>query len=213
MRRVTCLAYAHRMDTNPLLARRVIPLGERLQKAFAMLLVTAAVVGGAVYFGGLTLDSDPRLLAGLLLASITGVAATLYLAFKKNETGRSKEESQAIRRRIRDDRGGTHWVTRLPRGLWRFSWGAVLVLGILVSLAGLGVLAWQAVGYLQTGSWPRMSVFAVLAPHLPWLTHPESWLGLHALVTKGARLLPIWVLLLVCGWFIGGVGAALRGKA
>ena len=82
-----------------------------------------------------------------------------------------------------------------------------------MSAAGLGVLAWQAVGYLQTGSWPRMSVFTVLAPHLPWLTRPESWLGLHALVTKAAKLLPIWVLLLALGWFIGGVGAALRGKA
>ena len=201
------------METNPLLARRVVPLRERLQKAFAMLLVTATVIGGATYFGGLTLDSDPRLLAGLLLASITGLAATLYLALRKHETGRSKEEKQAIRRRIRDDRSGTHWVTRLPRGLWRFFWGAVLVLGILVSLSGLGVLAWQTVGYLQTGSWPRMSVFTVLAPHLPWFTHPDSWLGLHALVTKAARLLPIWVLLLALGWFIGGIGAALRGKA
>lgn len=201
------------MDTSPLLARRVISLKERLQKALAMLLATAALVGGAWYLSGATLDSDVRLLAALIGTSVLGLGLTLYFAFRKHEVGRSKQDNEAIRQRIADDRAGSSWVGRIGLGVRRFIYGIVVLSGILIAVSGFGLFGVQAFAYLRTGAWHSISVLAALRPYAAWLQDPQSWLGLHAIASQFLGLLPASLALIVCGWMIAGLGSGLRDKA
>ena len=62
------------MDTSPVMARRVISLKERLQKALAALLVTAITVAGAWLYTGASLDSAPAYLVAFGLAALLGLS-------------------------------------------------------------------------------------------------------------------------------------------
>ena len=103
------------MDTSPVLARRVISLKERLQKALAALLVTATAVAGAWLYTGASLDSGTPYLVAFGLAALLGLSISTYFFFKKEEDAHTKEDSRFVRRRIEDDRQGRSWLT--PRGV------------------------------------------------------------------------------------------------
>ena len=139
------------METNPLLARRVIPWKERLQKSLVVLLLTTVIIAGAWVFTGASVDTDPRYLLALGAVALFGLSLSAYFWFKKQEGATSKEDSRSVRSRIDDDRQGRGWVSRLGYNVKRFLSGIVVLTGLLIALAGLGVLGLQIFGYLKTG--------------------------------------------------------------
>jgi len=201
------------METSPLLARRVIPWKERLQKSLVALLLTATVVAGAWVFTGASLDSDPRYLLALAAVALFGLSLSAYFLFRKEEGGTSKEDSRSVRSRIDDDRQGRGWVSRLGYNIKRFTSGIVVLTGLLIALAGLGVLGLQVFGYLKTGGWKSVSTLSVASPYFPWLNNPQSWFGLNDIVRDMLGLLPLSLALVVIGWLIAGFGSALRQRA
>ena len=200
------------MDTSPVLARRVISLKERLQKALAALLVTAAAVAGAWLYTGASLDSGLPYLVAFGLAASLGLSISTYFFFKKEEDAHTKEDSRFVRRRIEDDRQGRSWLTRMGYNTRRFLGGLIVLIGLLVALAGLGVLGLQIYGYLKIGEWKSVSLLSVAAPQLPWLNNPQSWLGLHAIVRDVLDIMPLSLALVLVGWLIAGSGSALRER-
>ena len=74
-----------------------------------------------------------------------------------------------------------------------------VISGFLEILAGIGLLVWHCFRYLQEG------VFSVLSfidmgrwLGLSWAHSPQSWLGLHEVLTY----LPVFVILLLHGLWL-----------
>jgi hypothetical protein len=201
------------METSPLLARRVIPWKERLQKSLVVLLLTTIIVAGAWVFTGASSDTDPRFLIALGAVSLFGLSLAAYFWCKKQEVSTSKEDSRAVRSRIDDDRQGRGWVSRLGYNVKRFLLGIVVLTGLLIALAGLGVVGLQVFGYLKTGGWKSVSTLSVASPYFPWLDNPQSWFGLNDIVRDMLGLLPFSLALVVLGCLIAGFGSALRQRA
>ena len=123
------------METSPLLAQRVIPLKERLQKSLLVLMATAIAAGSAWYFTGASTNLEGRfvLLIGAILA--LGLIVSLYFALKTRDRTRTREGYRSVRRRIDDDRQGRGWISRLSYNLKRFLTGVFVAFGLLVALA------------------------------------------------------------------------------
>jgi hypothetical protein len=200
------------METSPVLARRVIPLKERLEKALAALLVTAIAVAGAWLYTGVSLDSNPVYLGAFGLGALLGVSIAIYFFFKKEEGAHTKEHGRFVRRRIEDERTGRSWLSRIGYNIRRFLSGLVVLIGILVALSGLGVLGLQIFGYLKIGDWKRVSLLSVVSPQWPWLNNPQSWFGLNNIVKDAFDIMPLSLTLILIGWFIAGFGSALRER-
>lgn len=200
------------METSPLLARRVVPKKERLEKALLVLFLTALLVIGAWIFSGATRDAAPLHLTALAALALAGVCWSAYFWLKKDERARTKEDAVQIRRRIDDDRKGRSWVSRLAYNLKRFSAGVVVLSGIVIALAGLAVFCLQAFGYLKTGAWKPVSTLSVAYPYFPWLRDPQSWFGLHEIISNMLGMLPLSLALVSLGWLVAGFGSALRQR-
>jgi hypothetical protein len=201
------------METSPLLARRVIPRKERLQKALVILLVTALAVAGAWIFIDGSLHRNPLYLFTLGSVAFVGLFTSVYFWFRKEEVASTKEDSRFVRRRIDDDRQGRGWISRFGYNTRRFLSGMVVLAGGLFVLAGLGVLGLQVVGYLKVGEWRSMSLFEFASQYIPWLIHPRSWFGLHDIVRDALDIMPLSLALILVGWLIAGFGSALRERA
>lgn len=201
------------METSPLLARRVIPLKERLQKSLFVLVATAIAAGSAWYFAGASTNLEARfiLLIGAIVA--LGLIISLYFGLKTHDRAETREGYRSVRRRIDDDRRGRGWLSRLFFNLKRFLMGVVVAIGLLVALAGAGVLALQVYGYLKTGSWRSISLLSVASMYMPWLNNPQSWFGLNKIVRDAAALLPMSLALVLLGVLVAGFGSALRQRA
>ncbi len=81
---------------------------------------------------------------------------------------------------------------------------ATMVVGIV---AGLGVLAFQAVGWLRHGEWTSIS-FRTLYQYGPesfvrWIEWPESWFGLHTIMNGWIGGSPLSLGLPIFGVFFG----------
>ena len=200
------------METNPLLARRVIPARERLQKALVVLALTAGAVAAAWAFAGASFELDRRIV--LLLASIAafGLSLSAFFWFKKEEQATSKANAVFIRRRIDDDRQGRTWVSRLAYNIKRFLAGIVILVGVLIVLAGVGVLCLQLYAYLKTGDWKSVSTLSVASLQFSWLKSPQSWFGLHEIVSDMLGILPLSLALVLLGLLVAGFGSALRQR-
>lgn len=49
--------------------------------------------------------------------------------------------------------------------------------------AAVGVLGWQAVGWLKTGDWQTLTLLSVLASGgVGWASSPNTWIGIHNLL-------------------------------
>lgn len=201
------------METSPLLARRVIPAKERLQKSLLILLLTAIAVAGVWFFGGASAGVEARFL--LLMAAIAalGLVFSCYFWFKKHDRAQDKQGYRSVRRRIEDDRQGRGWLSRLSYNTKRFLSGVVVAVGLLISLAGIAVLGLQIYGYLKTGSWRSVSVLSVASLYLPWFDSPQSWFGLNRILRGATGLMPLSLALLLLGWLVAGSGSALRQRA
>lgn len=200
------------MPTNPTLARREIPGRERLQKALAMLFVTAIAVAGGWLLTGASLQSDPAHLGGIAAVALAGLVAAAWFGLRKYEAGRDKDGSRAIRERIHDDRSGRSWIGRIGFNTRRLLCGIIVFAGVLVALGGIGVLGFQGYGFLKTGDWPSMSMLRVAYPYVEWLRDPQSWYGLHKIASGFLAIVPAWLALIVTGWLVAGFGSALRGR-
>ena len=84
--------------------------------------------------------------------------------------------------------------------------------GIVIAMAGLGVICLQVFAYLKTGAWKSVSALSVTSPYLPWLRDPQSWFGLHDIVSDMLGILPLSLALVSLGWLIAGFGSALRQR-
>ena len=92
------------------------------------------------------------------------------------------------------------WIARLVL----LAGGATIVVGIV---AGLGVLAFQAVGWLRHGEWTSIA-FRTLYQYGPesfmrWIESPESWLGLHTIMNGWIGGSPLSLGLPIFGVFFG----------
>ena len=200
------------METNPLLARRVIPIKERLQKALVVLLLTAGAVAGAWVVAGASFEFDRRYILALAAMAAFGLSLAAYFWFKKEERATTKENGVLIRRRIDDDRQGRTWISRLSYNFKRFLTVVVILIGLLIVLAGLGVLCLQVFGYLKTGDWKSVSTLSVASPLFSWLQNPQSWFGLHDIVRNMLGILPLSLALVLLGGLVAGFGSALRQR-
>jgi hypothetical protein len=201
------------METSPLLARREIPLRERLQKSLLVLIATVIAAAGAWYLTGASAKLEGRslLLTGAIVA--LGLIVSLYFALKTHDRTKTREGYRSVRRRIDDDRQGRGWISRLSYNLLRFLTGVFVAIGLLIALAGAGVLALQVYGYLRTGIWRSISLLSVAAVYLPWLGNPQSWFGLNMIVRDAAGLMPLSLALVLLGVLVAGFAAGLRQGA
>lgn len=200
------------MDTNPLLARRTISLKERLQKSLLVLALTAVAAGGIWVYAGASLDIEPRFMLLIAATAVLGLIVSVLFLLKKYESAQTREQARLVRRRIDGDRRGSGWAGRLTSNIARFLAGVIFVVGLLVTLAGVGVLALQVFGYLKTGDWRSVSLLSIAVSYIPWLENPQSWFGLHVIVRRAAGLLPLSMAFVVLGWMIAGFGSALRQR-
>lgn len=201
------------MDTSPLLARRVISLKERLQKSLLVLLLTLFAVGGVWVYAGASSDMEPRFALLMAAAAALGLIVSALFLIRKHESAQTKEEARFVRRRIDDDRRGRGWLGRLAYHSTRFVTGVVVAIGLLTTLAGVGVLALQIYGYFKTGVWQSVSLLSVAVGYFPWLSSPQSWFGLHVIVRRAAGLLPLSLTLVLLGLLVARSGSALRQRA
>jgi hypothetical protein len=200
------------MKTSPLLAQRIIPTRERLQKSLIVLLLTVVANGGVWLFAGATTDIEPRFVLLMVAITALGLIVSLYFWFKRQDSAVTKEGYRSVRRRIDDDRQGRGWLSRLSYNAARFLTGGIVATGLLIALAGLGVFALQVYAYLKTGSWRSVSLLSVFSQYLPWLNNPQSWFGLHDIVRDATAILPLSFALVVLGWLVAGFGSALRQR-
>lgn len=200
------------METSPLLARREIPWKERLQKTLIVLVLTALALAGTWMITDGSLDNEPPYLLSFAGAALLSLCISAYFLFKKEERAKTKEESQALRGRIEDDRSASGWVSRFGYSTRRFLAGMVVLGGALVVVAGIGVLGLQIYRYLRVGEWISMSLFDFLSPHVSWLGNPQSWFGLYRIVKGAFEIMPLSLAVILVGWLIAGFGSALRQR-
>jgi len=192
------------------MARRVIPARERWQKAIVVIALTAVVVAGVCWLTGVTHESDPQ---GLLVPgaiALVGVALAAWFVLHRHESATTREGQSAIRERIDDDRSGAGWTARIGYNARRFVFGLVVLIGLLVALAGVGVFGYQVFLYLKFDEWRPISMFGALAPFVPWLANPQSWPGLYRIAHQALQLLPVSLFLVLLGWVIAGFAAGRR---
>jgi hypothetical protein len=72
-------------------------------------------------------------------------------------------------------------------------------------LAGLCLLGYQVYAGLMYGTWPALPLqmyFAYLTPLTTWIESPQSWYGLHKLLTEHLAFTPLSLFLLLAGLLI-----------
>jgi hypothetical protein len=85
---------------------------------------------------------------------------------------------------------------------------SIAVFGSMVLLAGIGLLSYQSLLWLQSGVWteyPLLSVFTFLFKNTAlhqWIINPESWVGLQKLFLWALESIPVSLALMVPGFSI-----------
>ena len=82
-------------------------------------------------------------------------------------------------------------------------WTDKLVMaGLFIFFAGAIVVIWQVGMFLSSGDWPSLSILSMwFFDDVEWATNPDSWLGLHFILSKtplsaglfGTGAIFIWV--------------------
>ncbi len=91
-------------------------------------------------------------------------------------------------------------VTALISGIGMF--------GVMIFMTGLGLFSYQAMLWLQDGTWTEFPLFVVFnflfentALH-QWMLHPESWIGLQKLFSWFLESVPLSMALIIPGFSI-----------
>lgn len=85
---------------------------------------------------------------------------------------------------------------------------SIAVFGGMILLAGIGLLSYQSLLWLQSGVWteyPMLTVFNFLFENTPlhqWIVNPESWIGMQKLLLWVLESMPISLALMVPGFSI-----------
>ena len=92
---------------------------------------------------------------------------------------------------------------------------SIAVFGSVIFLAGIGLLSYQSLLWLQSGVWteyPLLSVFNFLFENTAlhqWIINPESWVGVQKLFLWFLESIPVSLALMITGFSIiimaGGV--------
>jgi hypothetical protein len=92
---------------------------------------------------------------------------------------------------------------------------SIAVFGGMILLAGIGLLSYQSLLWLQSGVWteyPLLTVFNFLFENTAlhqWIVNPESWIGMQKMLLWGLESIPVSLALMVPGFSItimaGGV--------
>jgi len=78
-------------------------------------------------------------------------------------------------------------------------------IAVCMFLAGLCVLGYQVYAGLMYGTWPALPLqmyFEYLTPFTTWIERPQSWYGLHKLLTEFLAFAPLSLFLLLAGLLI-----------
>ena len=85
---------------------------------------------------------------------------------------------------------------------------SIAVFGSMILLAGIGLLSYQSLLWLQSGVWteyPLLSVFSFLFENTvlhQWIIKPESWIGMQKLLLWVLESIPVSLALIVPGFSI-----------
>jgi hypothetical protein len=85
---------------------------------------------------------------------------------------------------------------------------SIAVFGGMILLAGIGLLSYQSLLWLQSGVWteyPMLTVFNFLFENTPlhqWIVNPESWIGVQKLLLWFLESIPVSLALMVPGFSI-----------
>jgi hypothetical protein len=79
------------------------------------------------------------------------------------------------------------------------------IFGFMIFMTGLGLFSYQAMLWLQNGTWIEFPLFVVFnflfentAMH-QWIVHPESWLGLQKMFLWFLQSIPLSMALMIPG--------------
>jgi hypothetical protein len=79
------------------------------------------------------------------------------------------------------------------------------MLGLMIFITGLALFSYQAMLWLQNGTWTEFPLFVVFnfifentALH-QWMFHPESWLGLQKMFSWFLESIPLSIALIIPG--------------
>ena len=79
------------------------------------------------------------------------------------------------------------------------------LLGLMIFMIGFALFNYQAILWLQNGTWTEFPLFAVFnflfentALH-QWIVHPESWLGLQKMFSWFLESIPLSIALMIPG--------------
>lgn len=164
------------METNPLLAHRVIPLRERVEKTIVAVVVYASVLGGLYWYHG---EIPERFSREFFIAA--GVSIFLFsyviLSMFKHERATDKQRVRMIRMRIDDDRSGRHWTSRIGLHVQLSIGRVVMLVGIAMILFGLYVFGKQVYVWATAKAWVPASTLQYIRPYIDWLFTKDIWIA------------------------------------
>ena len=95
---------------------------------------------------------------------------------------------------------------------WDFFWGflstGIVFICFLIIFCGFCVLGYQTINWLQNGVWEEISLLIAFnflfegASIHDWIIAPDSWLGLHQIVSWALKKLPLSLVLIINGTFL-----------
>lgn len=107
------------------------------------------------------------------------------------------------------------FLLRLVLALVRFLRDVIFGVAVLIFIAGLCVLGYQVYIGLKHGEWlalPLQMFFTYLVPYTAWIDSPESWYGLHKLLTGVFAFTPLSLFLIVAGLMLAVVMELLEAS-
>jgi hypothetical protein len=79
----------------------------------------------------------------------------------------------------------------------------VKIIGVIIILAGIGIVGFQIFIYLKNGEWIELPLLYLVTygpnEFVSWLYNPTSWLGLHKIIYGALKLIPLSLCLILVG--------------
>ena len=200
------------METNPLLAHRVIPQRERVEKTVVAVVVYLAVMGGLYRYHGELPERFSGEFFVAIAVSIVLLAFVIQSAFK-HEKATDRDRARMIRMRIDDDRSGRHWSSRIGMNARVLLGRIVMLFGIALVIAGLFVLGKQVYVWVMTDTWVPASTLQFVRPWVDWLFTKDIWVPGQRALIRALDWLHVSVPLGLIGVLLAGRGASFIERA